>query len=144
MTSDLRGKLRPQIKNIQSCAKDVKKAIALAKATSDRKQEQFQEQERKLAAKHRNQFSIFASRSQKELESAREWQMQRDQDLLSKFHRLSCRSYINIDRGEENKTPGLFVNVRKLNELLSDSQKAACQHSHVVVFNSRICQVEGW
>lgn len=144
MTSDLRGKLRPQIENIQSCAKDVKKAIALAKAISDRKEEQSQEQERKLAAKHRRQLSIFASRSQKELESARERQMQRDQDLLSKFHGLSYRSYINEDRGEENKTPGLFVNIRTPNEFPSDSQKAACQHSYVVVFNSRICQVEGW
>jgi hypothetical protein len=144
VTSDLRGKLRPQIENIQSCAKDVKKAIALAKAISDRKEEQSQEQERKLAAKHRRQLSIFASRSQKELESARERQMQRDQDLLSKFHGLSYRSYINEDRGEENKTPGLFVNIRTPNEFPSDSQKAACQHSYVVVFNSRICQVEGW
>jgi hypothetical protein len=105
LTTDLRGKLRPQIENIQSCAKDVKKAIALAKATSDRKEEEFREQERKLAAKHRKQLSIFASRSQKELESAREWQLRRDQDLLSKFSRISCRSYINEDRGEENETP---------------------------------------
>lgn len=90
MTTDLRSKLRPQIENIQSCAKDVKKAIALAKATSDRKQQEFQEHERELAAKHRKQLLIFASRSQKELESAREWQRQRDRDLLSKFHRLSC------------------------------------------------------
>jgi hypothetical protein len=126
VTTDLRSKLRPQIENMQSCAKDVKKAIALAKATSDRKEQEFQEQERKLAAKHRKQLSIFASRSQKELESAREWQMQRDRDLLSKFHRLSCRSYINEHRGEENKTPRLFVNVRSPNELPSDSQKAAC------------------
>ena len=123
MTSDLRGKLRPQIENIQSCAKDVKKAIALAKVTSDRKEEEFQEQERKFAAKHRKQLSIFASRSQKELESARERQMQRDQDLLSKFHGLSYRSYINEDRGEENETPGLFVNVRIPNELPSTRKK---------------------
>lgn len=126
MTSDLRGKLRPQVENIQSRAKDVKKAIALAKATSNRKEEQFQEQERKLAAKHRNEWSIFASRSQKEHERAREWQMQRDQDLLSNFHGLSCKSYIDEDRGEENQTPGLFINVRTPNELQSDSQKAAC------------------
>ncbi|KAH9207096.1 hypothetical protein DL95DRAFT_484257, partial [Leptodontidium sp. 2 PMI_412] len=82
ITTDLRSKLRPQIESIQSCANDVKKAIALAKATSDRKEQECQEQERKRAAKHRKQLSIFASRSQKELESTREWQMQRDQDLL--------------------------------------------------------------
>ncbi|KAH6725013.1 ankyrin repeat protein [Leptodontidium sp. MPI-SDFR-AT-0119] len=75
-------KLTILIESIQSCANDVKKAIALAKATSDRKEQECQEQERKRAAKHRNQLSIFASRSQKELESTREWQMQRDQDLL--------------------------------------------------------------
>jgi 1,2-phenylacetyl-CoA epoxidase PaaB subunit len=86
MTTDLRSKLRPQVENIHSCANDVKKAMDLAKATSDRKEQEFQEQERKLAAKHRKQLSIFASRCQKELESAREWQMQRDQELLSKFH----------------------------------------------------------
>lgn len=80
----MRGKLQPQIESIQSYAKDVKKAIALAKATSDRKEQECQEQERKLAARHRNQFTLFTSRSQKEFESAREWQMQRDQDLLSR------------------------------------------------------------
>lgn len=92
MTTDLHSKLRPQIENIESCAKDVKRAIALAKATSDRKEQEFQEQERKLATKHRDQWSIFASRSQKEFESARQWQIQREQDLLSKFHELSYRS----------------------------------------------------
>lgn len=66
MTTDLRGKLRPQIENIESCAKDVKKAIALAKATSDQKEQEFQEQERRLATKHRKQFSIFASRARQE------------------------------------------------------------------------------
>lgn len=86
MTADLRGKLRPQVENIHSCANDVKKAIDLAKATSDRKEQEFQEQERKLAARHRKRLSIFASRCQQELESAREWQMQRDQELLSNFH----------------------------------------------------------
>ena len=86
MTTDLRGKLRPQVENIHSCANDVKKAIDLAKATSDRKEQEFQEQERKLAAKQRNQFSIFTFRYQKELENARDWQMRRDQELLSKFH----------------------------------------------------------
>jgi hypothetical protein len=85
VTTDLRGKLRPQIENIQNCGKDVKKAIALAKATSDRKEQELQEQERKLADKHRKHLSIFASRSQKELESTREWQRRRDQDILSKF-----------------------------------------------------------
>jgi hypothetical protein len=144
VTSNLRGKLRPQIENIQSCAKDVKKAIALAKAISDRKNEQFQEQERKLAAKHRKQLSIFVSQSQKELETAREWQMQRDQDLLSKFQKLYCISYIDENRGEENETPGLFVNIRTPNKLPSDSQKAAYQNSYMVIFNSRIYQVERW
>lgn len=91
---DLRSKLRPQIENIQSCSKDVKKAISLAKATSDRKEQEFQEQERKQAAKHRMQLSIFASRSQKDLESAREWQIQRDQDLLSKFQR---RFFVDLE-----------------------------------------------
>ncbi|KAL5312949.1 hypothetical protein ACEPPN_019375 [Leptodophora sp. 'Broadleaf-Isolate-01'] len=75
-------KLTVLIESIQSCANDVKKAIALAKATSDRKEQECQEQERKRAAKHRELLSIFASRSQKEFESAREWQMQRDQDFL--------------------------------------------------------------
>lgn len=86
MTTDLWDKLRFQIENIQSCANGVKKAISLAKATSDRKEQEFQEQERKLAAKYRTQLSIFASHSQKELESAREWKMQKDQGLLSKLH----------------------------------------------------------
>jgi hypothetical protein len=86
ITTDLRSKLRPQIDDIQSCANDVEKAIALAKATSDRKEQKIQEKERKLAAKHRNKLSIFASRSQKELEEAREWQIQRDQELLRKVH----------------------------------------------------------
>lgn len=88
MTTDLHSKVRPQVEMIHSCAKDVKRAIALAKATSDRKEEEFQEQERKLAAKHREQWSIFASRSRKEHERARELQIQRDEDLLSTFHGL--------------------------------------------------------
>ena len=66
MTTDLRSKLRSQIEDIESCAKDVKRAIALAKATSDQKEQEFQEHERKLAIKHRQQFSIFASRARKE------------------------------------------------------------------------------
>jgi hypothetical protein len=86
ITTDLRSKLRPQVENIHNCANDVKKAIDLAKAISDRKEQEFQEQERKLAAKYRKQLSIVTSRFQKELESAREWQLQRDQKLLSKSH----------------------------------------------------------
>ncbi|KAH8684390.1 ankyrin repeat-containing domain protein [Tricladium varicosporioides] len=82
VTLDLRGRLRPHIENVQICAKDIKTAIALAKAISDRKEEQFQEQERKLASIHRKQFSIFASQSQREHESFRKWQVQRDQELL--------------------------------------------------------------
>jgi hypothetical protein len=84
MTSDLRSKLGPYVDDIHSCAKDVKKAIALAKVTSDQKEQRFQEQEREHATKHRKDWLSFASRSQKELESTREWQIQRDQDLLSK------------------------------------------------------------
>jgi hypothetical protein len=68
--------------------------------------------------------------------------MQRDQNYLSKFYKLSCRSYINENRGEKNETPGLLVNIHMPNELPSDSQKAAYQHSYIVVFNSRIYQVE--
>jgi len=102
MITDLRGKLRPQIENIQSCAKDVKKAIALAKATADRREQGFQEQERKLAAGHRRQLSIFASRSHNELESAREWRMQRDQDLLSEFTVYPVRP--TLTRTGERKT----------------------------------------
>lgn len=136
VTSDLRGKLRPQIENIQSCAKDVKKAIALAKAISDRKEEQSQEQERKLAAKHRSQLSIFASRSQKELESARERQMQRDQDLLrekkiklldslstyahqTNFHQTRKKRHVNtatwlfstpeFAKWKDGETPSVFI-----------------------------------
>ncbi|CZR67042.1 uncharacterized protein PAC_16941 [Phialocephala subalpina] len=124
MTIDLRSKLSPHVDNIHSCAKDVKKAIALAKATSDRKEQESQEQEREIAAEHRKQFSIFASRSRKKLECVREWQIQREQELL-------------------NETLGLLVNVRISKELSSDSQKAADQHGHMVVFNSRICQVKG-
>jgi predicted nucleic acid-binding Zn-ribbon protein len=86
LTTDLRGKLRPQVERMHNCANDVKKAIDLAKATADRKEQEFQEQERKLAAKHRTQLSIFTSRIQKELESATKWQMQRDKELLSKVH----------------------------------------------------------
>jgi len=86
MTTDLRSKLGPHVDNIHSCAKDVKKAIALVKATSDRKEQEFQEQERELAAEHRKQFSIFASQSRKKLGSVRESQIQREQELLSKFH----------------------------------------------------------
>jgi hypothetical protein len=41
MTMDLRGKLRLQVKNIHSYANNVKKAIDLAKATSDRKEQEF-------------------------------------------------------------------------------------------------------
>lgn len=126
MTTDLRSRLHPQIENIKNCAKVVKKAIALAKATSDQKEQEHQEHERKLASKHRKQFSIFASRAQKEHESDREWQMQKDQELLSKFHGFFCRSHIDEDRGEENETPRLFINVPVPNEFPSDSQKAAC------------------
>ncbi len=85
ISTDLRGKLCPQVENIRSCANDVEKAIALAKATSDQKEQEIQEQERKRAAKHRKQLSIFTSRFLKENESAREWRMQKDQDLLRKF-----------------------------------------------------------
>ncbi|KAH8680015.1 hypothetical protein BGZ60DRAFT_525207 [Tricladium varicosporioides] len=84
VTTELRGKLRPQLENIQFCAKDVKKAIALAKATTDRQEQELQEQERKLADNHRKHLSIFASRAQKELENAREQQRHRAQDLLRK------------------------------------------------------------
>ncbi len=85
MTVDLHGKLSPHVDNIRVCAKNVKSAIALAKAISDRKEQESQEQERELAAEHRKQFSIFASRSQKKLERVREWQIQRAQEFLSKF-----------------------------------------------------------
>ncbi|KAF8867309.1 hypothetical protein BDZ45DRAFT_795029 [Acephala macrosclerotiorum] len=139
--SDLRSKLRPQIENIQSCAKDVKKAIALAKAISNRKEEQFQEQERKLAAKHRNELSLFASRSQKELERASEWRMQRDQDLLrekkvklldslstyahlTNFHQTRKKRYVNTStwlsstpeftKWKDGETPSVFILTGKL------------------------------
>ncbi|MCJ1284327.1 hypothetical protein MMC26_003658 [Xylographa opegraphella] len=82
VTTELRSKLRPQLENIQICAKDVKKAIALAKATSDRQEQDLQEQERKLADNHRKHLSNFTSRAQKELENAREWQRRRDRVLL--------------------------------------------------------------
>ena len=71
ITTDLRGKLRPQVENIHSCANNVKKVIKLAKVTTDRKEQEFQEQERKLVAKHRKRLSIFASRCQKVLESGK-------------------------------------------------------------------------
>ena len=67
---------------------NVKKAITLAKAASDRREQEFQKQERRFAAQHRKQLSIFVSRSQKEfekLEILKELQMRRDRDLLSKF-----------------------------------------------------------
>ncbi len=89
MASDLRGSLSPQIEDIRIRAKDVKKAIALAKATYDRKEQELQEKERKSAGQHRKKLSIFTSLSQKGLESTREWQIQRDQDLLSKLRRPS-------------------------------------------------------
>lgn len=101
VTRDLRSKLRLEIENICTCSKDVKRAIALAKATSDRKEEEFQEQERKFAAKHRKELSIFAYRSQKELESAREWQIQRDLAILSRF--LGFIVEIILTRIGENK-----------------------------------------
>ncbi|KAE8454213.1 hypothetical protein EG329_005138 [Mollisiaceae sp. DMI_Dod_QoI] len=82
MTIGLHAKLSPHVDNIRVCAKNVKNAIALAKAISDRKEQESQEQERELAAEHRNQFSIFASRSQKKHERVREWQIQRAQELL--------------------------------------------------------------
>jgi hypothetical protein len=87
----LRAKLRPQLENIQICAKDVKEAIALAKATSDRQEQELQEEERKLAGNHRHQLSIFTSRAQKELENATEWQRRRDRDILSSFEWLFWR-----------------------------------------------------
>lgn len=121
VTSDLRSKLRPQIENIQSCAKDVKNAIALAKAISDRKNEQFQEKERRLAAEDRTRLSIFVSRSQKELENISEWRRQREQDLLSMFYGLRCKLYTNDNSGEEGETPGRFVNIHAPNKLLSGS-----------------------
>jgi len=99
----LRGKLRPQLEKIQICAKDVKKAIALAKATSDRQEQELQERERKLADKHRKHLSIFSSRAQEELESAREWQRRRDRDLLSKFEWLFCDFNLICNSGEENE-----------------------------------------
>lgn len=88
MTKSLRGELSPQIENIKICATDVKRAIALAKAIYDRKEQEFQEEERKLAEKHRTILSIFVSQSQKELESAKERQKRREQDRLSKFKTL--------------------------------------------------------
>lgn len=86
MTRDLRSKLRPQIENIESCANDVKKSIALAKATSDRNEQELQEQERSVAEKHRKELSIFAFRSQKELENARDRQLRIDQELNRESH----------------------------------------------------------
>ncbi len=86
MISSLRGELGPQIENIERCSKDVEKSIALAKAMYDRREQELQEQERKLAAKTRTKFAIFMTETQKELESARQWQIQRDQNLLSRFH----------------------------------------------------------
>jgi hypothetical protein len=85
LTVDLHGKLRPQVEKIHSCAKDVKRAINLAKDIFDRKEQEFQGQERELAAKHRTELSISTSRFQKELESAREWQIQIHHMLLSKL-----------------------------------------------------------
>jgi hypothetical protein len=101
LTTDLRSKLSPYVDNIHSCAKDVKDAIALAKAISDRKEQEFQEQERELAVEHRKQFSIFASRSQKKLENVREWQIQREQELLSRFH--GCLTDFTLTRTGEKK-----------------------------------------
>lgn len=85
LTTDLRSKLHPQIENIHRCSHDVKEAIALAQAASVRKEQEFQEQERNMAADHRKGVGIFMSRSQNELESGREWRKQRNQQLLSKF-----------------------------------------------------------
>lgn len=84
MAFDLRSRLRPQIAKIESCSKYVKKDIALAIVVSDRKEHEFQEEERKLAAKHRKQFSIFESQTTRKLESYTEWQLRTDQELLSK------------------------------------------------------------
>ncbi|KAJ8057801.1 hypothetical protein OCU04_008663 [Sclerotinia nivalis] len=101
VTTDLHGKLRRQIENIRSCANDVKKAISLAKATSDRREQEFQEQERKLATKHRKQFSIFVSQSQKEFERNREWQLQRDLDR-SRKHKTKLLNILSTYKHQEN------------------------------------------
>ena len=88
ITKDLRRKLHPQIEFIEKCANNIKEAVILAKAASDQIEQEFQKQERNSAAQHRNQLSIFTSRSQKgleKLEILKERQMQRDRDLLSEF-----------------------------------------------------------
>ena len=137
MTTDLRGKLHPQIENIESCAKDVKKAIALAKATSDQKEQEFQEQERKLATKHRKQFSIFASRAQKEhITRIEEKQMKLLHSLSTyayqkNFHQTRKKRHINtatwlfstpeFAKWKDGETPSVFIltGKRKFTALLS-------------------------
>jgi hypothetical protein len=98
----LRGKLRPQIEIVQSCSKDIKNAIALAKATSDRREQEFQKQERNFAMKHRKKFSDFVSKSQKDFESTKEWQLQRDQVHLSKSY--SYTVIFTLTRAGKHKT----------------------------------------
>ncbi|KAG9237982.1 hypothetical protein BJ875DRAFT_480792 [Amylocarpus encephaloides] len=109
---ELRHKLRPQIETIQNCANDVKKAIALAKATSDRKEQEFQEQERKRADKHRKLFSIFASQSQKVFDRNREWQLQRHQDFLreKKVKLLDTLStWVRKDSANASTTSAFYI-----------------------------------
>jgi len=86
MTSSLRDKLRPQMHSIDRCAQDVNEVIALAKATYDRREQEFQKQELDLAAKQRNKLSKLAIQSQGELENLKELQIQRDQELISKSY----------------------------------------------------------
>lgn len=116
ITTDLRSKLQPQIKNIQSCSNDVEKAITLAKFKSDRREQEKQEQERKLSANHRKEISIFASQTRKKDRSIRERQIQSEQELLSRYL-ARCQYHANKDRREEKTTSKLFINIQIPNKL---------------------------
>ena len=85
MTSSLHDKLQPQRNSIRQCAKDVNEAIALTKAIYDRKAQEFQKQQLGLAAKQRNKLSALAFQSRRDLENIKKWQIQRDQEIISKF-----------------------------------------------------------
>ncbi|RDW73430.1 hypothetical protein BP6252_07337 [Coleophoma cylindrospora] len=94
VTISLRDKLQPCMDNIQRRSSNVKDSIALAKATYDRKSQQFQEDASRLLVKQSSWLSKLTSRNQQDLEAIREWQLQRVQEILREKRRrlLDCLS----------------------------------------------------
>ena len=80
----LEDELKPETSKIYELSQDVEQQILLAKFESDLQEQRLQQKERQASSDHRNRFTSFLSRSEKEQDDFREWQLQQDLTKISK------------------------------------------------------------